>query len=321
MPPQHDWIDLDATTDTGVSLVAALNPAMDALYTMHAGPTAPPGPLAGQPWLDTSVAGTFALKVFDGSTWRVLWTLNTGTGAVGIPGAGYVAKAGDTMTGALDIAANTTGPALAVRQTGTGVALLVEDNVSPDVSPFIIETTGKVFQGQTASDTIVSASAPFVPNVQLSSTAAGAAVAVMRHSADAGPAFFALCKSRGSVGAKAPVANADVIGIILFDAVDDASAWDNPCAIRGYVVGTPAGGAMPGAIGIMAADAAGTLAERVTVTALGTSFIADSVRVATPKTPASATAAGTVGQICWDSGFLYVAVANNVWKRVALATW
>lgn len=37
--------------------------------------------------------------------------------------------------------------------------------------------------------------------------------------------------------------------------------------------------------------------------------------------PASASATGIVGQIAWDSGFLYMCVATNTWKRVAIATW
>lgn len=40
-----------------------------------------------------------------------------------------------------------------------------------------------------------------------------------------------------------------------------------------------------------------------------------------PKTPASAAAAGTAGTITWDSGFIYVCVATNTWKRIAIATW
>jgi hypothetical protein len=37
--------------------------------------------------------------------------------------------------------------------------------------------------------------------------------------------------------------------------------------------------------------------------------------------PASASATGEAGQIEWDSGFIYVCVATNTWKRVAIATW
>ena len=38
-------------------------------------------------------------------------------------------------------------------------------------------------------------------------------------------------------------------------------------------------------------------------------------------TPASASAAGTAGQIVWDASYIYVCTATNTWKRVAIATW
>lgn len=37
--------------------------------------------------------------------------------------------------------------------------------------------------------------------------------------------------------------------------------------------------------------------------------------------PASATAAGTAGQLAYESGFLYVCVATDTWEKVAIATW
>ena len=45
------------------------------------------------------------------------------------------------------------------------------------------------------------------------------------------------------------------------------------------------------------------------------------IRVATAKTPASASATGTTGEICWDASYVYVCTATNTWKRAALATW
>lgn len=39
------------------------------------------------------------------------------------------------------------------------------------------------------------------------------------------------------------------------------------------------------------------------------------------KTPASAIAAGTAGDICWDASYIYVCVATDTWKRVGIATW
>jgi len=37
--------------------------------------------------------------------------------------------------------------------------------------------------------------------------------------------------------------------------------------------------------------------------------------------PANASSTGTAGQWSYDSGFIYVAVATNTWKRVAISTW
>jgi hypothetical protein len=37
--------------------------------------------------------------------------------------------------------------------------------------------------------------------------------------------------------------------------------------------------------------------------------------------PASATAPGVQDQIAWDANYLYICVAPDTWKRVAIATW
>lgn len=47
----------------------------------------------------------------------------------------------------------------------------------------------------------------------------------------------------------------------------------------------------------------------------------DRIRVGVSKTPASASAAGTAGEICWDSSYIYVCTASNTWKRAQLSTW
>jgi len=47
----------------------------------------------------------------------------------------------------------------------------------------------------------------------------------------------------------------------------------------------------------------------------------DRIRIGTAKTPASATATGTAGEICWDANYIYVCTATNTWKRVAISTW
>lgn len=48
---------------------------------------------------------------------------------------------------------------------------------------------------------------------------------------------------------------------------------------------------------------------------------ADVIRVRTAKVPASATAAGNAGDICWGSSYLYVCIATNTWVRAAISTW
>jgi hypothetical protein len=45
------------------------------------------------------------------------------------------------------------------------------------------------------------------------------------------------------------------------------------------------------------------------------------INIAATNTPTSSTASGTLGDICYDSNYLYVCVATNTWKRIALTTW
>lgn len=41
----------------------------------------------------------------------------------------------------------------------------------------------------------------------------------------------------------------------------------------------------------------------------------------TPTVPANAGDTGIAGQIAWDSDYLYICVAANTWKRIALSSW
>ena len=45
------------------------------------------------------------------------------------------------------------------------------------------------------------------------------------------------------------------------------------------------------------------------------------IRLPVTKTPATAGATGTTGDWAYDSSYVYVCVATNTWKRVAIATW
>ncbi len=41
----------------------------------------------------------------------------------------------------------------------------------------------------------------------------------------------------------------------------------------------------------------------------------------TSSVPVTASSTGVAGTLAYDSNYLYVCVATNTWKRVAIATW
>jgi hypothetical protein len=50
-------------------------------------------------------------------------------------------------------------------------------------------------------------------------------------------------------------------------------------------------------------------------------FNSDRIIISDNYTPANATAKGDKGTICIDENFIYVCIARNTWKRVAIASW
>jgi hypothetical protein len=47
----------------------------------------------------------------------------------------------------------------------------------------------------------------------------------------------------------------------------------------------------------------------------------DILRVRIPKTPENSRSAGNKGDFCWDSNYIYICVAENIWKRALLGGW
>lgn len=57
---------------------------------------------------------------------------------------------------------------------------------------------------------------------------------------------------------------------------------------------------------------------------VGSDFVqveGDNFQIKTSRTPASATASGTIGQIAWDTSYIYICTATNTWRRVGIAPW
>lgn len=50
-------------------------------------------------------------------------------------------------------------------------------------------------------------------------------------------------------------------------------------------------------------------------------WMVDTLGAESPHTPASAAASGARGRISWDNDYIYICIANNTWKRVAISTW
>lgn len=152
-----------------------------------------------------------------------------------------------------------------------------------------------------------------------------------------GPALL-LAKSRSTDGnTPAIVQNGDQLFQIAAIA-DDGSGTQLVTAayIEVDVDGVPGVNSVPGKITFNTATG-GVIHERVVINNLGqvgvnfsTPTISDGIglhiggkilRIGGSKTPATAGATGNQGEICWDSGFIYVAVNTNTWKRAAIATW
>lgn len=45
------------------------------------------------------------------------------------------------------------------------------------------------------------------------------------------------------------------------------------------------------------------------------------IRIQSSNTPGSVGAAGSQGDISWDSGYVYVCIADNTWRRASIGAW
>ena len=80
-----------------------------------------------------------------------------------------------------------------------------------------------------------------------------------------------------------------------------------------------------GGVALMSLLNSGVIGVGVTSPALssgiGIHIAGSTFRLAAARTPASSTATGNTGEICWDSSYMYVCVATNTWRRTLHSTW
>ena len=97
--------------------------------------------------------------------------------------------------------------------------------------------------------------------------------------------------------------------------------------LRGYLPNTTAGGGGAGGgvssfLGLLDTPNAFTgQANKIPRVNSGETDLEFVTRDVIAGTPASATATGNAGQVTWDADYIYVCIATDTWKRVAISTW
>jgi hypothetical protein len=195
-------------------------------------------------------------------------------------------ESGDSATlGASSISANTTTDALRITQTGTGNAFVVEDSSSPDSSPFVIDSDGRVINGSTTSvsaddgDGDPRTTWGFQANSTL--VASAGYLATYWANNDTGAGGISIGKSRGAaVGTREVVQNNDQIGFVGFVG-DDGTNFLAAASLSAEVDGTPGTGDMPGRLVFRTtADGTSTPVERMRIDSGGRVLIGGTTPVA-----------------------------------------
>jgi len=180
--------------------------------------------------------------------------------------------AGDTVTingtiqpGAI-ISGSSTSPALTITQTGTGDALLVEDEASTDATPFRISNSGTVLVGGVQ----VTGGGSTSPRFQITGTGDNSVGynncnASINQFIGAGNNASGLLFNRSNsatVGTNTIVASGDVLGILQWSGADGTN-YIRSVEFRAEVDGTPGTNDMPGRMVFRTtADGASSTTER-----------------------------------------------------------
>ena len=180
----------------------------------------------------------------------------------------YAAGTGNNLfSGPVITSTSSTLPAMRITQTGTGDAFVVEDSTNPDTTPFVIDTSGRVIQGYTASIAIDSDT----PNVQINSgSSTNNGIGNYSWTASTGASYFEFAKSRSAaIGTNSIVTSGDNLGFVRFFG-DDGTGFVKAAEISAAVDGTPDDADMPGRLVFSTtADGASTPTERMRITSDG----------------------------------------------------
>ena len=136
-----------------------------------------------------------------------------------------------------------------------------------------------------------------------------------------------LSKARGSGASPTAVQSNDFLGQVRFLAYD-GNSYDNFADIYAQAAGTISTTSHPtkivmrtSRVGATSPTTAITIDDQQNLIAEGNLEAKDAITIRNDNAPASASANGFKGEIRYDSNYIYVCVADNTWKRVALSSW
>ena len=202
-------------------------------------------------------------------------------GGVGITGnvsASSITTSSLTTGRAIVSVTDNTNAALRVTQLGTGDALLVEDSTNPDSSPFVIDASGRVITGATATYTSLGTT----PFFQINGVGGGDSIFAINswRNSSAFGGLIALNHSKsGVVGTFATLVSGDSIGSAIFSG-DDGTAFIQAASISAAVDGTPGANNMPGRLVFSTtANGASSPTERMRIDSAGDVDITSNVSV------------------------------------------
>lgn len=159
-----------------------------------------------------------------------------------------------------------TNAALRVTQLGTGNALLIEDSANPDATPFVVDATGVVIKGTTASYTSVAATTTITPAIQVHGTSLSPA-SKAQFGWGVTP-YYTFNESAGGIGTYTAITINDNLGIIQFNGADGTS-FVGSSQIRGSVDTAVSTGIVSGRLTFWTASSAGTLTEQMRIDSSG----------------------------------------------------
>jgi hypothetical protein len=191
-----------------------------------------------------------AVALFDGTTGKIIKNSPVTVGS-----------SGNTIISVTD----NTNAALRITQLGTGNALLVEDSANPDSTPFVVNNSGFLISGYTAT-----VSAPTGASQIQSHSTGGNQYSAFRYTDSTAAPEFSLLKSRSiTVGTNTVVQNGDTLGNVSFSGAD-GSNYIRGAQIFCQVDGTPGTSDMPGRLVFSTtADGASSPTERMRIDSAG----------------------------------------------------